>query len=89
MTATLPTWIVSAEGQIVASRGKPKKRSPSSRVLVADLKSFIRQYVVMADEKVLVVALWIIYTHCFEEFEQTPYLAITSPEKQLSRPFDK
>jgi hypothetical protein len=32
-----------------------------------------------------VLALWVIHTHCAQIAEQTPYLAITSPEKQCGK----
>ncbi len=62
---------------------KPPRRQPDP--LVADIISFIRQYVVMSPEKLLAVALWVIHTHCVEQFETTPYLAVTSPEKQCGK----
>src|SRR5215469_4967765 len=58
-----------------------KRRSP----LVSDLTKFIRSYVVMTEAQTLTVALWAIHTHCFYAFQQTPYLAVTSPEKQCGK----
>ena len=98
MTA-LPAWIVSAEGQIVAATVKRKvkgvangtassstgKVPETDTALATDLMTFIRRYVVMDEAKLLTVALWIVHTHCFERFEQTPYLAVTSPEKQCGK----
>jgi len=55
------------------------------RELVGELVEFIQRYVVMTPEQALVCALWAIHTHCFEWFEQTPYLAITSPEKRCGK----
>lgn len=53
--------------------------------LVYDLMAFMRRYVVMSREQLLVTALWIIHTHCIEHVEQTPYLAVTSPEKRCGK----
>jgi hypothetical protein len=53
--------------------------------LVYDLMAFLRKYVVMEREQLLVTALWIIHTHCVEYIEQTPYLAVTSPEKRCGK----
>jgi Protein of unknown function (DUF3631) len=53
--------------------------------LVYDLMAFIRRYVVMSPEQLLVTALWIIHTHCIAHVEQTPYLAVTSPEKRCGK----
>lgn len=53
--------------------------------LVNDVRRFIRRYVVMTNEQLLVVTLWVFHTHCVDAFEQTPYLAVTSPEKQCGK----
>lgn len=55
------------------------------RSLVNELVDLILRYVVMTQEQALVCALWVIHTHCIERFEQTPYLAITSPEKRCGK----
>jgi hypothetical protein len=62
-----------------------KKRAKRRNALVSDLTEFIRYYVVMSDAQTLTVALWAIHTHCFDAFQQTPYLAVTSPEKQCGK----
>jgi hypothetical protein len=62
-----------------------KRRRPRRNSLVSDLTAFIESYVVMTEAQTLVVALWAIHTHCFQAFEQTPYLAVTSPEKQCGK----
>ncbi len=53
--------------------------------LVSELTDFIKRFVVMGDAKTLVVAMWIIHTHCVESSVQTPYLAVTSPERQCGK----
>jgi hypothetical protein len=53
--------------------------------LVQDVAGFVGQFVVMTSEKLLAVALWVIHTHCVAQFDQTPYLAVTSPEKQCGK----
>jgi hypothetical protein len=69
--------------------GKSDRLSPTQvrarSKLVFDLMAFIRRYVVMTREQLLVTALWIIHTHCMESVEQTPYLAVTSPEKRCGK----
>lgn len=49
------------------------------------LQALISRYVVMSDEERLVVALWVVHTHCVAEFEQTPYLTVTSPQRQCGK----
>jgi hypothetical protein len=64
------------------SNGQPEQAQPS---LVREIAAFIRRYVVIEDEQLVVVALWVMHTWCAEKFEQTPYLSITSPEKQCGK----
>jgi hypothetical protein len=53
--------------------------------LLGDVMRFVRRYVVMSDDQLIVVALWVIHTHLIEIAEQTPYLAVTSPDKQCGK----
>lgn len=53
--------------------------------LVRDIVVFIRCYVVLPREQLIVTALWIIHTHTIEHIEQTPYLSVTSPEKRCGK----
>jgi hypothetical protein len=39
----------------------------------------------MSDSERLLVALWIVHAHCVEHFEQTPYLTVTSPQRQCGK----
>ena len=39
----------------------------------------------MTDHQVLVVALWIIHTHCIAHVVQTPYLSISSPDSECGK----
>jgi hypothetical protein len=68
-----------------AKKPKKPKAAFSDPALLDDLISFIRRFVVMSDDKLLVVALWIIHTYCAAATDQTPYLAVTSPEKQCGK----
>ena len=53
--------------------------------LVYDVMAFVRSYVVLSREQLMVLALWAIHTHCVREFEQTPYITVTSPEKRCGK----
>lgn len=68
----------------MTERVKPRRRRRGDNLL-GDIAAFIRRYVVMPDDKLLVIAAWVVHTHCVREFEQTPYLAVTSPEKQCGK----
>lgn len=49
------------------------------------LQALIARYVVMTDEERLIVALWIVHAHCIQHLEQTPYLTVTSPQRQCGK----
>ncbi len=49
------------------------------------LQEQIAKYVVMGDAAQLVVALWVVHAHRVLHFEQTPYLTITSPQRQCGK----
>ncbi len=53
--------------------------------LVRDLCAYVRRYVVATDDEVLVIALWVLHTYVYEQYPQTPYLAITSPDKGCAK----
>jgi hypothetical protein len=55
-----------------------------NRPLVTLLNT-IERYVVMTPAQRLVVALWIMHAHCVQHFEQTPYLTVTSPQRQCGK----
>jgi hypothetical protein len=75
----------SAGARVIASAGRRGGRVEAQDVLVRDLAAFVGRYVVMAPEQLLVVALWIVHTHCIEHFDQTPYLSVTSPERRCGK----
>jgi hypothetical protein len=52
---------------------------------LAKLQALIGKYLVMTPQQCLVVALWIVHTHCVQHFEQTPYLTVTSPQRQCGK----
>ncbi len=67
------------------AKAKRTIKRPKRAQLIEDLVEFLRRYVVMSPEQLTVVALWIVHSYCVEAFEQTPYLAVTSPEKQCGK----
>ena len=53
---------------------------------LAGIEQFLRRYVVFArPETIVAVVLWIAHTHVIERADATPYLAISSPEKQSGK----
>jgi hypothetical protein len=53
--------------------------------LLEDLVRLMRRFVVCSDEELAAIALWVLHTHVLEAAEATPYLAITSAEKESGK----
>jgi hypothetical protein len=49
------------------------------------LSDMVRRYIALVAAEADVIALWIVHTHCLEAAHSTPYLAITSAEKQCGK----
>jgi hypothetical protein len=56
-----------------------------SALLLEDVRTFIRRFVVLDDHQADAVTLWIAHTFVFFAFGCTPYLAITSAEKRSGK----
>jgi len=53
--------------------------------LLADVAGVLRKYVVLGEDELTAVTLWTVHTWLFDEFDVTPYLAVTSPEKRSGK----
>jgi hypothetical protein len=53
--------------------------------LLDELVAFVRRYVVLAPAQADAIALWIAHTHALDAAHATPYLAITSAEKESGK----
>jgi hypothetical protein len=49
------------------------------------VSSFIKQFVSMNDSQLAILALWVAHTHALQAAETTPYLSVTSAEKQCGK----
>src|SRR6266566_4638029 len=49
------------------------------------IKTFIRRFVSLSEHQARVTAAWVLHTHTVEAAEATPYLAISSAEKQSGK----
>jgi hypothetical protein len=49
------------------------------------VERFIRRFVVLGDHESRAIALWVVHTHAIEAAEATPYLSITSAEKESGK----
>jgi hypothetical protein len=52
---------------------------------IEDTRAFILRYVVLSDDQATACALWVLHTYLLEAADITPYLAITSAEKQCGK----
>jgi putative DNA primase/helicase len=89
---TLDAEVTKARQQHLAAHPQPKQtatwalpahvvpESVEGTTLVADLKTAIHQFVMLEPLDALIVALWILFTWCFEQIaESNPFLRIVSP----------
>jgi hypothetical protein len=49
------------------------------------LATFVRRFVVVSEAQACITALWVVHTHVFDAADATPYLSVTSPEKQSGK----
>lgn len=57
----------------------------SGALVLDDLAAFVRRYVVLNEDQVVALALWVVHTHAVDALGITPYLAINSAEKQSGK----
>ena len=58
---------------------------PAAGALLDNIASTIRRYVVVSDAQRDAVALWVLHAHAIEIADTTPYLSISSAEKQSGK----
>ena len=60
--------------------------TPAGWALITDLESYIRSYASLAEAcHSLVIALWLVATHAWQEFDAFPYLVVTSATKRSGK----
>jgi hypothetical protein len=59
--------------------------APNGSALLDEIVAFVRRFVGLTMEQATVTALWTVHTHAFEASVATPYLAISSAEKQSGK----
>lgn len=73
-----------------ALKNNPKLMAEVEALAVADhpldsIRSFIRRFVFLSEHQARVAAAWVLHAHTVEAAEATPYLAISSAEKQSGK----
>lgn len=59
--------------------------SIDAAAMLKDVFNFIRRFVSLSPSHARVVALWVLHSHVIDAADATPYLAITSAEKQSGK----
>jgi hypothetical protein len=62
-----------------------RPHDPALRRLLSDVERIIRRFVVISDNSMAVIVLWILHVYCFQAAEFTPYLAISSATKRSGK----
>lgn len=84
----------SDEGDIVTGKAnlatvladpEPWPEEVDSALLLDELSSVLRRYVVLPEGAAEAVALWTLYSHCFDAFDVAPILNVTSPTKRCGK----
>ncbi|MBM4419927.1 MAG: DUF3631 domain-containing protein, partial [Chloroflexi bacterium] len=58
---------------------------PSLAETLDAVAAHVRRYVVLTDAQSSTIALWVAHTHAIAQFDSSPYLAITSAERQSGK----
>jgi Protein of unknown function (DUF3631) len=53
--------------------------------LLGFVEAFVRRFVVMSEAQAIAVALWVAHSHAADAADATPYLSVTSAEKQSGK----
>jgi hypothetical protein len=53
--------------------------------LLDDVRTFIRRFVVLSEEQATAVSHWVLHTYVYDALGITPYMSITSAEKQSGK----
>jgi hypothetical protein len=54
-------------------------------ILLDEVMLYVRRFVVLSNEQLIAIALWVGHTHAMEAADATPYLNITSAEKRSGK----
>ena len=71
--------------ELVRTGAQRKPQSVDGDALLIKVLAFIRRFVSLSESQARVVSLWIAHTYTFQRVDATPYLAITSAEKQCGK----
>jgi Protein of unknown function (DUF3631) len=68
-----------------AAKNGAARRCEEGVALLDDVAAFLRRYVVMSEAQQSAAALWVAHTHAFNAADATPYLHVTSAERESGK----
>jgi hypothetical protein len=71
--------------ELIASATEWKPQAVDVAAMLDSIVVFVRRFVSLSPSQARVIALWIVHTHAIDAAHATPYLAITSAEKQSGK----
>lgn len=72
--------------QLTRKSAAPSRQTePNGARVLEETVAFVRRFVGLTAAQATVVALWVVHTHALDAAETTPYLAVTSAEKQSGK----
>lgn len=63
----------------------PSREAVAPAALLDELRNFIRRFVVVSEDALTAITLWVVFTYFFEVAETSPRLAILSPTKRCGK----
>jgi hypothetical protein len=77
---------LSAGGRVTIPNEKDFNRAKTETgELLEAVASFVRRYIVLGSDELTAIGLWTLHSHTFDAADTTPYLSITSPEKESGK----
>lgn len=78
--------VVEAPSEQAAEQVQSVTVSPPERLAVlSDTRDFIRKYVVLPDDELVTLTLWVAHTHAISASNCTPYMAVQSKTKRCGK----
>ena len=72
-------------GQAQAEEGKPYPKEVDGKRLLAEILKAVRTHSVLPDYGILLLVLWVFFTHAFSVMHVSPILALISPVKRCGK----
>ena len=75
-----------SDGAVITIYGESRGEAQQDGAeLLSEVYRFVRRFVSLSETQAVVIALWVVHTHAIDGADVTPYLAITSAEKQCGK----